>query len=474
MISNQLFIEYKTKLVKIKDEKKLEKAYYDIITKCLSSGQFKVYELLFNASVEFNLFFDINKIHDRFSIISKLLLNCIDKVSTGYQTSALGEIIDILRFCNKYSLLERDLSDSEKKSLKNLKKDILFIANLKDLFGSVSNSFIFYIYSIMPLDLYNSLINSSISFFPDQDDLMNFITNFFFNQYTIYGLSVRYLSSIDDFIKEFKKNFPNYDNQFRKKEYLKTSESEKLIEFNISYRYRMFYYGIEEEPEHLVIKKHLVSPKNIMKNIDKIRDKKNYNFYNLSMVLLGGLGPQGLGFTYSTPRGEVLEICSDQKETKAFIIKFKQYLKKKFLIKLERELENFSINENVKYEIIEFLSDILNQKEYINYSKKDSIMKKIKIFLEQLKEFEEDNRINLQKLINKIANAISIILRRIELRDQFKTRMDLVIKDKIKSEDVAKLTSLKGKSHYDVLCERFFFQNIVKRFYEIYKKNKLL
>ena len=464
MISNQLFIEFKSDLLKIKDRKKLEKAYYEKLSKCLKAGQFKAFELLIDASIDFNIFIEINKLHNRFEIISKLLRNCVDKISTGYQTSALGEIIDILRLSNKYNLVHREIKDLERIFLKQFKeKNKLFLENLNDLFNKPSDSFILYVCTNIPQDFYNYFIESSNSDFPDLEVLMDYIKNSFFNQYTVYGLNIRNLSSINKFFLDLKKYLS--DNSIKENEF---------IEIKLLYNYQLFYHGIEEEHKQLVEKVHLVSPKNVLENKNEILDKDNYNFYNLSMVLIGGLGPQGLGFTYSTPKGEVIEICSDQSESEAIIIKYKQYLKNKFLIKLEKELTNYGIDNRLKNNILDFLSDVLNQKEIIHYYKKETIIKKIKEFLEELEVFKLDLRSKLQDIINKISAAVTIILRRIELRDQYVTRMNLVAEGKIKPEDIAKLTSLKGKSHYDVLRERFFFQHIVDWFYELYNTKKLI
>ena len=462
--NQQLFIEFRSDLLKIKDRKKLENAYYEKLSKCLKAGQFKAFELLIDASIDFNIFIEINNLHNRFEIISKLLRNCVDKISTGYQTSALGEIVDILRLSNKYNLLFREIKDSERIFLKQFKeKNKLFLENLNDLFNKPSDSFILYICTNIPQDFYNYFIESSNSDFPDLDVLMDYIKNSFFNQYTVYGLNIKNLSSIQKFFLELKKYLS--DNSIKENEF---------IEIKLIYNYQVFYYGLEEEHKQLVEKVHLVSPKNVIENKNEILDKDNYNFYNLSMVLIGGLGPQGLGFTYSTPKGEVIEICSDQSESEAIIIKYKQYLKNKFLIKLEKELTNYGIDNRLKNNILDFLSDVLNQKEIIHYYKKETIIKKIKDFLEELEVFKLDLRSKLQDIINKISAAVSIILRSIELRDQYVTRMKLVAEGKIKPEDIAKLTSLKGKSHYDVLRERFFFQHIVEWFYELYNTKKLI
>ncbi|MFX0038224.1 MAG: hypothetical protein ACFFB9_10720 [Promethearchaeota archaeon] len=465
MVSNQLFIEFKLELLKIKDKKKLEKVYYDKLSKCLKAGKFKAFELLVDASVDFNIFIDANRITDRFNIISKLLLNCINKILTGYQTSALGEIIDILRLGNKYHLLEKEIDEEEKKFLENfINQNKQFLENLNDLFGKTSDSFILYVCNVMPQNLYNYLLNSSISFFEDIDGFIDYVKNVFFNQYTVYGLNIRNLIPKKNSINGKKISPLEYFfNELQQKQKENHDAVKNFIEINIIYEDQIYYdQGVEEKYE--IEKIHLVSPSNILKYKDKIFDKNNYNFYNLSMVVLGGLGPQGLGFTYSTPKGEVIEICSDRRESEAIIIKYKQYLKRKFLIKLEKELNNYGIDENLKHRIVEFLSNVLNQKELINYYKKEKIIKRVKEFLEHIEDLQHDFKSELQELITKISEAISIILRRIELKDQFMTRINLVAEDKIKPEDVAKLTSLKGKSHYDVLSERFFFQNIVDWF----------
>ncbi|MFX0024042.1 MAG: hypothetical protein ACFE9S_17070 [Candidatus Hermodarchaeota archaeon] len=475
MISNPLFIEFKSELLKIKDKKKLENAYYEKLSKCLKSGKYKTFELLIEASIDFDIFIDITKITDRFEIISKLLLNCVDKISTGYQTSALGEIIDILRLSNKYNILERQINDSEKRFLINFKeKNKLFLENLNDLFKKPSDSFILYICKVIPQDFYNYFISGPISFFPDYDGLMDYIKNSFFNQYTVYGLNVRNLSP-EDYSNNGSKFTPleKFLDDLQNKLKENQDNGNRFIEIKITYKYQIYYYDTEEEHEQLVEKIHLVSPKNILRFKTKILDKENYNFYSLSMVILGGLGPQGLGFTYSTPKGEVIEICSDQSESEAIIIKYKQYLKRRFLEKLEKELKNYGVDDSLRNKIIKLLSDVLNQKELIHYYKKEAIIKKITGFLENIEEFQQDFKSELQDLISKISAVITIILRRIELRDQYITRINLVAENKIKPEDVAKLTSLKGKSHYDVLRERFFFQYIVDWFYDLYINKKI-
>ncbi|MHA1885884.1 MAG: hypothetical protein ACW96S_12570, partial [Promethearchaeota archaeon] len=150
--------------------------------------------------------------------------------------------------------------------------------------------------------------------------------------------------------------------------------------------------------------------------------------------------------------------------------KFKQYLKRKFLEKLENEMVSLHIDHDIRIKVIDYLSDIINPRDSVSYYNKSSILKKIRSFLLQIDEFQHMNEPKLEAIMEKIAVAISIILKRIKLKDQFMARMDLVANGKLKSEDVAKLTSLRGKSHYDVLKERMFLQNKPKWFFKNYQK----
>ncbi len=478
MPSSQFYEQLKSKLISIENKDLLEKAYYESLSICLKSGQFESFRKLFNASIDLNLFIDIKKIPNRFSIISKLHLQCLEKISIGYQTSALGEIIDILKFCNEYDLFDKEINDLERKELVDLKKDLLLIANLHDLFDRVSDSLILYIYKIMPYDIYlyfKERQDRANQYFSDIDNLMYYIKNVFFDQYSIYGLSVKYLSTVKKFFNKFKKSYLEYKDNLKNKEYNTPDKDRELISFNATYKYRTFYNDTEEEHEHHEIKKHLVSPENIFKNIDKIQDKSIYNFYNLSMVLLGGLGPQGLGFTYSTPKGGVVEICSDIKQNKAIIIKFKRFLKTQFIEKLRKEMENLHVQVITIKKVLNYLTEVLDKKDLISFFEKKSIISNIEDFLLEDKGELNLSDINFKRLVNKISNAINSILRPIKMMDQYKARMYLVASGLLKSEDIAKLTSLKEKSHYDILRERIFFQYITEWSYELYqieKKNK--
>jgi hypothetical protein len=467
--SDQKLNHLNVKISVSKNKESIEKFYYEDLARHLKQGHLSSFKELLDGAVNLNIFIDVKKIPRRFDLISELLVETIGKVSEGY-SAALGELIDILRFCNDYGLLERRLSEQEKHSIKEIKKDKLLLANLNDLFHNVSEPFIFYIHTVLIQELLNHFMDGSNDFYNDRDQMMYYIKNNYFNYYSVYGLSVRYLSSVPQFMKTFKANYNFFKNKISKTEHKDIDTTKGFIEFSGIYNSDLS--ESEENREYREIKKHLVSPENILKNEKHIMSKEFYNFYSISMVLLGGLGPQGLGFTYSTPKGEIIEICSDQKESEAIIIKFKQFLKRKFLNKLDKELENFNIKIKIRNQIIEFLSDILDPEELINYHDKDLILQKIKNYFYQINEIQDHHKSNLELIINKISSAVSKILMRIELRDQFITRMDLVVKDKIKSEDIAKLTSLKGKSHYDVLRERFFYQYIVDWLYEMYQNNQ--
>ncbi|MHA2182519.1 MAG: hypothetical protein ACXAAH_13950, partial [Promethearchaeota archaeon] len=299
-----------------KKKDSIEKLYYQALAKCLKLSDFDNFKKLYDASVDFEIFIDVNKIPKRFAHISELLLNCTKRIVNDFQISALGDQIDILRACNEFGLFQKEITKAELDAISFVKKDKHFLSNLQDFFGRVSDSFITYIYLEFPRIIYNYIKDVPNEYFTNRDNFMHNIKTHFFNHYTIYGLSVRYLSSAKQFIDIFMEKVA-----VRNALHV-GDKKENFIDFEVTYE--TVYYDVDEPRTYIEKKIHLVSPENILKNLNDILEGRIYKFYSISMVLFGGLGPQGMGFTYSTPKGEIIEICSDQKETEAIIIKFKE------------------------------------------------------------------------------------------------------------------------------------------------------
>jgi hypothetical protein len=449
-----------------------EITFYKKLAKLLVSKNFSQFNKHIEKLNQSFINFNPQNIPNRFEILRNLLVECIIKVTREFHVSSLGDFIEILKFFNKFNLLDRELTFSDLDRLHKIKEDYILLSNLTDLFGDYTNSFIFFINNDLPRLLYNLLYEdfTELQFYSswNPEDFVNYVKFVFFNHYSIYGLSVKYLGTVKQFIHDINKNYLFNRNNFGIKSSKFENDNLDLIEFDKSYKDFSFYETNVEEREYFAVKKHLVSVNNIFKNQDKIISNDNYKFYSISMVLSGGVGPQGMGFTYSTPRGELIEICSDIKENEAIIVKYKEFLKEQFLKRLNSELTILDVG--VKKKIIDYLSSVLNPKELINYLKKERIISQIKIYLSKLEAFQTEKI--YKKLIYKISNSISKILRPIKMIDQFKARMKLVNDGKLKSEDIAKLTSLKNKSHYDILRERLFFQYVVDWFYDIYIENK--
>ncbi len=435
----------------------LEKVYYEAISEHLISMKdnfFKSKEVvaqLFDYSDKLGIFIDVSNI-DVEGIISELHID-------GLKNGLRSRIIELVSFFNKYNLFERNFNAEELKIIQYIKdNDKLLAVNLKELFRTVSDSLIYYVCKVMPYD-YVKWIRDMLKnprghrFLMNPNSLRNWTDG-----YSIYDLVVRNLGRVEDFIKKVEE----------KQKVTSLQEDMIFLEFSPIDHYRIYRGGFQRFREI-----HIVYPDIIKQHKASILNKDNYNFYSLSMVLIGGTGPEGLGFTYSTPKGEVIEICSDQKETEAIVIKFKQYLKRKFLDKLEKEMASIRIDFDIRNRVIKYLSEIINPKVVVSYYNKSSMIKKIRNFLLQIEEFQYMDESKLESIMEKISFAISIILRRIKLKDQFMARMDLVKKGKLKSEDISKLTSLRGKSHYDVLVERMFLQNKPKWFFKNYPKEIL-
>lgn len=423
----------------------LEKNYYKLLYIFLQERDFNNFKSLLDLSAQLDIFLDAKKIPSRFDVLSKIHIN-------GIRTGQIAQIFEAIKLFNKYNLLEVDIPKEEMDFIQKIKDNKLILENLEDLFGDYNDYLIYFTFKLMLdniLKLFRDYFrfpedsNETIDLFYRKDYLLRF-----FNNYSMYGLRIENIGSVEEFIGVIKA-----EELQRNQKSKKGSKDKKLLEFQYKNR------------------THLISKHNIDENIDNILNNRNiYKFYSVSMVLLGGLGPEGHGFTYSTPRGEIIEVCSDRKESRAIIIRYKEFLTKRFLLKLKEQMKLNGIEEALINDLLVLLSTLLKPKEIIDFRKKEPILSKIKAHFDQNKENYDLDSFEYEEIYEKIEDSITLILRPINMVDQFKCRMDLIEEGKLQSEEIAKLTSLGLKSHYDVLRERFFFQEQIEWFYKRYAK----
>ena len=424
-----------------KTQKEKEDLYYNNISRYLNEGDLEHVEQLLDWSIKLDIHLIPSKIPNLVEILSNLLINCIHNLN-------FDQIFLILRFCNEYDLFVKSLNPKESKIIQSCYDDEILMKNLTDLFGEITPYFLTYLRTEMPRNLYRFYEESD--YITSEKLIMSFL-----DRYVIYGLSVQNLGNVRDFLRRIEQRFSNSSSRF-----------EKFTFSHLVTTLQQSRAGSEFSPEDTYLQRtHLICPEVLLEMKDKIISK-NYSFFNLSMITSHGIGPQGLGFTYSTPKGEIIEICSDRKENEAIIIKFKQFLSTKFIKELKSELDKYSVDESIIRKISKHLTNILTDDKLVGYFIKDKLFSEIKKMFD-LSGIQSDN---LSAIWNKVDSSLSNVLRPIEIVDQFKTRMNLVAKKKLRLQDVPKLTSLREKSHYDILRERLFFQYITEWFYETYFK----
>lgn len=132
-------------------------------------------------------------------------------------------------------------------------------------------------------------------------------------------------------------------------------------------------------------------------------------------------------------------------------------------------MQTWNLPENLKIEIFKFLdanirTELVHIDDIVTLLEEDIIS----YLREKVDPYLTDDFIAFLK------KSLFEILLPVKMEDQFKIRMDLIKNNKLSETEVAKLASLGNVSHYDLLNQRFFFQNLINNIERILKKKHLL
>lgn len=398
----------------------------------LKNSYFDKFEDLVDLIHFYGISTSISSISNRYRLMGEIFINSI-------KMQRLDRTFSILRFGLKHKLYKHPASKERLKQIKSLKRNRFLVCCLKNLMeiqnGANLNEMLNFIYYYLPPKMFD-YFTSIFEFITDEDEMVGYVTDFIDN-FTLYGLSLKKIGSTSHFMKNIK----------------------KILSTKILY---------QDEVEILYAKRTILLSRSNLSDLKiRIRSKqRKYEFLMLGMVMKGGLGPQGFGFVYLTPRGEIVEICSDAVANSAYIVHFKQFLKVDFINELEAKIRTLSLTIFQRERLLEILDGKLGYSQLIGYKKEQFILRQVKDFLDDEFDFKRITSNEISQLFSSLENKIHAILSPVSLIDQYRCRLDLVSQGKVCPGDIAKLTSLGDKSHFDLLQERYFYQSIL----QVYRK----
>ncbi|NHI91242.1 MAG: hypothetical protein EAX96_01980 [Candidatus Lokiarchaeota archaeon] len=398
---------------------------------------------LLNHVADSNMNFDFSKIPNlKFKISNSLKV----ALETSVMSSDFSTFFNILDITNRLRLFRKEFSSLQKKQKIFPKHSHVFLENLKLIFSNIDQDFIDYVMDDIPL-IALDLINSRISEYSGSRVSIANLKHYVENVFYAYTLRTRKVASFDEYKRIYEENKKPYDEEFVSLE-LKMDFQENFSFDPISF--------LEFEETHVI-------DEALFQSIVDLRQQGIvYDYPIISLVTSGGVGPQGKGFAYLTPMDDVVEICSDLSQNKAYILKFKEFLKSIFLTHLEKKLKEEILAPEAIENLIDFLQDNL-QLEYININHYEFIIEKIEDYLDQndLKLKDRDDFLKYVKM------SLLSILAPVKLEDQFKLRMKLIHDNKLRLTDICKLVSLGNVSHFDILNQRQFFIHMLDRLTKI-------
>lgn len=431
-----------------------ERSYLEQFDRYLTNGNLTAFEKLMSRLQNQGTSVDLTKISDLEQKIAGLFIEYFPN---------LDMMLRVLKFANDYHLFTK----TGKKSIAKLSsRDFeLRMANLQSLFGPLSEGFLHFIESYFPTALSDFLTSSNFLAIStltwiqarkpsERVDILYSVIDL---SYSNYGLQTRKHGTIKQYYQEFTNRKEKYDEDY----FIYKVEENINLDSNV--------FGIDLFSQLPFRKQHLINASLLEKVMEKYEHGEySYEYPIVSMITHGGTGPEGKGFTYLTPYGEVIEVCSDAKQSKAYIIEYKKYLKSIFLKKLDKRIQSWDISDKLKTEIVTFFNDNI-QTEMVGLTEIETLLERdILTYLEsKLKSYITSD------FLSFLRKSIYDILIPVRMEDQFKVRMDLIKNNKLSETEIAKMASLGDKSHYDILDQRFFFLTLLNDIISILKKRKL-